>query len=344
MNQDSNSLTGAKLSKDSLFSNLTLWVAAHPITGGVLVIICLWAFYFIFGISLYYSTKYAYQSPKTPIIWCLPIFLFGIVAFISWLAIYFFQDLKLELKLLRESKLSDLSDIRHYAINKSDDHKTSEAQRIKTVKQRNFATFFGVGETPPIVFQPELSPIISDVISPTPDTIKVELFKGKNRTDELYFLIEGQADKKTWKEVQASFRKAWDAWNTNASDLNSKRLLETKAIYVACREARNKDYFTSQLAELGVKDPRTAKIKLWFRSPKESHLDSPTDPYIITGYASDCYSYFNAWTKSIETLTGLPDPQRAKITIEKTHWEHNLDVRLVTTGFIFKIQLLDGQK
>ena len=340
MNQDSNSLTGAKLSKDSLFSNLTLWVAAHPITGGVLVIICLWAFYFIFGISLYYSTKFAYQSPKTPIIWCLPIFLFGIVAFISWLAIYFFQDLKLELKLLRESKLSDLSDIRHYAINKSNDNKTSEAQRIKTAKQRNFATFFGVGETPPIVFQPEPSPIISDVVTPIPDTVKVELFKGKN---DLFFLIEGEADKKTWREVQASYRKARDSWNLNASKLNSDRLANAKAIYVACREARNRDYFTSKMTELKISDPRVATIKLWFRTAKESHMDAAADPYVITGYASDCYSYFIAWIKSIETLTGFPDPQRAKVSIEKAEWDTNIQTRNLTNGFIYKIQL-DGQK
>lgn len=340
MNQD-NSLSGAKLSKDSLFSNLTLWVAAHPITGGVLVIICLWAFYFIFGISLYYSTKFAYQSPKTPIIWCLPIFLLGIVAFISWLAIYFFQDLKLELKLLRESKLSDLSDIRHYAINKSDDNKTSEAQRIKTVKQRNFASFFGVGEAPPIVFQPEPSPIISDVVTPIPDTVKVELFKGKN---DLFFLIEGEADKKTWREVQASYRKARDSWNLNASKLNSDRLANAKAIYVACREARNRDYFTSKMAELKILDPRVAMIKLWFRTAKESHMDAAADPYVITGYASDCYSYFIAWIKSIETLTGFPDPQRAKVSIEKAEWDTNIQTRNLTNGFIYKIQLLDGQK
>lgn len=323
------------LQKSSVISYIKMWLAADPLLHIPLAL----SLSTFFNIMLAIAFISAFSWLKSSLLYHYGLLsYFAIMILITgYITIELFSELKHHLRVKRMKRKTELDNLIHYYHNRPDEHKTSEARHLFTLKHRLIDIFSGRGGASPIEIITPDSPIVESIPEPPIVERKVELFKGGEDEKNFYFTILGVDGKVSFKQISDWKSAAYVKFQKDPKQQEAYRI--RKAEFDKCLQLRNEEYVRRVVNKFNI-DVNNTDLAVYFR---EQPSEQGSKPYRVVGKRDSVLKYINQHQIQRE-LNQVPDPKLYHVKVTEHIWKDNIQMNMTGYGCIFQVNPVKYEK
>lgn len=323
------------LQKSSVISYIKMWLAADPLLHIPLAL----SLSTFFNIMLAIGFISAFSWLKSALLYHYGVLAyFAIMILITgYITIELFSELKHHLRVKRMKRKTELDNLVHYYHNRPDEHKTSEARHLFTLKHRLIDIFSGRGGASPIEIITPDSPIVESISEPPVVERKVELFKGGEENGNFYFTILGVDGKVSFKQISDWKSAAYVKFQKDPKQQEAYRI--RKAEFDKCLQLRNEEYVRRVVNKFNI-DVNNTDLAVYFR---EQPSEQGSKPYRVIGKRDSVLKYINQHQIQRE-LNQVPDPKLFHVRVDEHQWKDNIQMNMTGYGCIFQVNPVKYEK
>jgi hypothetical protein len=323
------------IQKSSVISYIKMWLAADPLLHIPLAL----SLSTLFNIILAIGFISAFGWLKSSLLYHYGLLTyFAIMILITgYITIELFLELKHHLRVKRMKRKTELDNLIHYYHNRPDEHKTSEARHLFTLKHRLIDIFSGRGGVSPIEIITPDPPIVESISESPIVERKVELFKGGEDEKNFYFTILGVDGKVSFKQISDWKSAAYIKFQKDPKQQEAYRI--RKAEFDKCLQLRNEEYVRRVVNKFNI-DVNNTDLAVYFR---EQPTEQGSKPYRVVGKRDSVLKYINQHQIQRE-LNQVPDPKQYHVKVTEHIWKDNIQMNMTGYGCIFQVNPVKYEK